>query len=81
MTLKIVPTIMKNQRPTSVCRICSGARWALAVRKRRTDSVCCPKVLDSSMPLTVRVSSVMAETSCIDFWVSSLLLLRDGPAR
>ena len=68
--LKIVPTSMKNQRPTSDWRSCSRARRALAGRKRRTDSSCCPKVLASRMPLTDSVSSVMAETSASDFCVS-----------
>ncbi len=72
MMLKIVPTIMKNQRPTMRWRSCSGARRALATRKRRTDSSCCPNVLASRMPLTMSVSSVMAETSASDFWVSVL---------
>ena len=50
------------------------ASLAFAARKRRTDSSCCPNVLASRMPLTDSVSSVMAETSASDFWVSSLTL-------
>ena len=79
--LKIVPTIMKNQRPTMLWRICSAASLALADRKRSTEAVCWPKVLESRMPLTLSVSWVMAVTSAIVSWVSVLMSRRILPTR
>ena len=81
MTAKMVPTSMKNQRPTRDWRSCRPARRALATRKRRTDSACCPNVLASRMPLTESVSSVMAETSASDACVSVLLARLTLPTR
>ena len=60
MMLKIVPMIMKNQRPTIACRIWSRARFRLIARNFAIEFSCWPNVLDSSMPDTLRVSSVVA---------------------
>ena len=56
MMEKIVPMIMKNQRPTSELRSWSAASPRLAPRNRRTDSSCWPNVLASRMPLTPTAS-------------------------
>ena len=81
MMLKIVPTTMKNQRPTSEPRNWRAASLAFARRKRRIDSSCWPNVLARRMPLTDSVSSVIAETSARDFWVSSVTSRRMRPTR
>ena len=52
--LKIVPMIMKNQRPTIAWRIWSAARRAFRPRNRLTELACWPNVLDRSMPLTLQ---------------------------
>ena len=59
MMLKIVPMIMKNQRPTIAWRIWSAAR-RVEPRNASIDVACWPNVFDSRMPLTLSVSSVMA---------------------
>ena len=78
---KIVPMIMKNQRPTIACRIWSAARIRLSRRKRSSWDACCPNVFINSMPLTLRVSSVAAVMSASDFWVSLLTARRTLPTR
>ena len=81
LMLKIVPMIMKNQRPTIAWRIWSAASRRLRSRNRAIDVSCWPKVFDRSIPLTLSVSSVAADRSAIDFWVSVLTLRRTFPTR
>ena len=54
MMLKIVPMIMKNQRPTIAWRIWSLARFLLIARNFAIEFSCWPNVLDSSIPETLR---------------------------
>ena len=70
--LKIVPMIMKNQRPTIAWRIWSAASRRLRSRNRTIEAACWPNVLVSRIPLTLSVSSVAADISASDFWVSLL---------
>ena len=79
--LKIVPMIMKNQRPTIAWRIWSPARRRLRSRNREIEAACWPNVFDRSMPLTLSVSSVAADISASDFWVSVLTVRRTLPTR
>ncbi len=79
--LKIVPMIMKNQRPTIAWRIWSAASRRLRSRKRVIDAACWPKVLLRRIPLTLSVSSVAADISASDFWVSVLTVRRTLPTR
>ena len=79
--LKIVPMIMKNQRPTIAWRIWSTASFRFRSRNRATDWACWPNVFERSMPLTLRVSSVWAEMSASDFWVALLTSRRTLPTR
>ena len=75
--LKIEPTIMKNQRPTMLWRSWSTASLALAAGSGRSLALCRPKVLVSRMPLTLSVSSVIADMSARLFWVSVLIAAAD----
>ena len=62
--LKTVPTIMKNQRPTMLWRICRTRQPRVDLAEAVDVAACCwPNVLVSSMPLTLSVSSVMADMS------------------
>lgn len=79
--LKTVPTIMKNQRPTIACLICSAASRLLSPVNRWIAAACCPNVFDSSMPETDRVSWVTADISASDFWVSPLTSRLTLPTR
>ena len=79
--LKIVPMIMKNQRPTMAWRIWSTARRRLRSRNRTIEVCCWPNVLDRRMPLTLSVSSVVADRSASDFWVSVETVRRTLPTR
>ena len=81
MMLKIVPMIMKNQRPTIAWRICSAARRAFRPRKRSVAAACWPNVFVRRTPLTLSVSSVAAERSASDFCVSVLTSRRTLPTR
>ncbi len=81
MMLKIVPMIMKNQRPTIACLIWSLARFLLIARNFAIEFSCWPKVLDSSIPDTLSVSSVVALSSASDFWVSVETSRRTLPTR
>jgi hypothetical protein len=67
---KIVPMIMKNQRPTMAWRIWSRARSRLRPTNRSIAAPCWPNVFDSRIPDTDRVSSVTADISASDSWVS-----------
>ncbi len=78
---KIVPMIMKNQRPTMAWRICRAASLALRPRKRLIELACWPNVLLRSMPLTLRVSSVRADISASDICVSVETSRRTFPTR
>ena len=74
--------IMKNQRPTIAWRIWSAGE--LGVERRgtgRSRSACWPNVFDSSIPQTDSVSSVAADISASDFWVSPLTSRRTLPTR
>ena len=80
--LKIVPMIMKNQRPTIAWRIWSAASRAVEVPEPGDRRLACwPNVFDSRMPLTLSVSSVAADMSASDFWVSVLTSRRTLPTR
>jgi hypothetical protein len=79
--LKIEPMIMKNQRPTMAWRICNAASLAFRPRNRPIDASCWPNVLDSRIPLTLSVSSVSADISASDFWVSVDTSRRTLPTR
>ena len=81
MMLKIVPMIMKNQRPTIAWRIWSAARLALMARNLAIEFSCWPNVFDSRMPDTLSVSSVVAVSSASDFWVSVETSRRTLPTR
>ena len=70
MIEKIVPMIMKNQRPTIAWRIWSIARRRFWPRNFSIALACWPNVLDRRMPDTLSVSSVVAVISARDFWVS-----------
>jgi hypothetical protein len=78
---KIVPMIMKNQRPTIAWRTCSLASSLLSLAKRATACRCWPNVLVRSMPLTLSVSSVVAVISASAFCVSVLTSRRTLPTR
>ncbi len=62
--------IMKNQRPTIAWRTWSLASSRLSLLNRPIAAPCWPNVFDSSIPETDRVSSVTADISASDFWVS-----------
>ena len=81
MIEKTVPTIMKNQRPTIAWRIWRTASRRLSPTKRFTAAPCWPNVLDRRMHETDSVSSVTAESSASDFWVSLLTSRRILPTR
>ena len=73
--------IMKNQRPTIAWRIWSFASRRLTSRNRLVAVSCWPNVLVSRTPLTLSVSSVTADISASDFWVSLLTSRRTLPTR
>ena len=81
MIEKTVPMIMKNQRPTIAWRIWSLARRRLRPRNFSIELACWPNVLESRMPETLRVSSVVAVISARDFWVSDETSRRTLPTR
>ena len=81
MIEKIVPMIMKNQRPTIACRIWRPARRLLRVRNLSIEFCCWPNVFDRRMPDTLSVSSVVAVSSARDFWVSVETSRRTLPTR
>ena len=81
MMLKIVPMIMKNQRPTIAWRIWSTARFRLSRRNLSIAFCCWPNVFDSRIPETLSVSSVVALNSASDFWVSVETSRRTLPTR
>ena len=70
MIEKIVPMIMKNQRPTIAWRTWSTASSRFSLLNRAIAACCWPNVFDRSMPETESVSSVVADISASDFWVS-----------
>ena len=78
---KIVPMIMKNQRPTIAWRIWRAARFLLIARNLAIEVSCWPNVFESSMPDTLRVSSVVALSSARAFWVSVETSRRTLPTR
>ena len=79
--LKTVPTIMKNHRPTMLWRSCRMPRRTLTLRKRSVAACCWPKVLVRSMPLTLSVSSLMADMSASASCTSVLTVRRTLPTR
>ena len=81
MIEKIVPMIMKNQRPTIAWRIWSAASRLLRPRNLAIELACWPNVFDSRMPETLSVSSVVAVSSASDFWVSVETSRRTLPTR
>ena len=81
MIEKIVPMIMKNQRPTIAWRICRRASSRLSSRNRDTDRSWAANVLPSRIPDTDSVSSVTAVISASRFWVSPLTSRRTLPTR
>ena len=81
MMLKIVPMIMKNQRPTIAWRTWSRASPRLSSRKRAVDAACWPNVLVRRTPETLRVSSVTAVMSASATWVSVETSRRTRPTR
>ena len=81
MIEKIVPMIMKNQRPTMACRIWRPARRWFRARNLVIEFSCWPNVLDSRIPETLSVSSVVAVNSASDFWVSVETSRRTLPTR
>ena len=81
MIEKIVPMIMKNQRPTIAWRIWSFARRRFWPRNFSIAFACWPNVLDRRIPDTLSVSSVVAVISASDFWVSVETSRRTLPTR
>ncbi len=81
MIEKIVPMIMKNQRPTIAWRIWSRASSRLRPMNRSIERSCAPNVLPSRMPDTDSVSSVTALISASRCWVSVLTWRRTLPTR
>ena len=79
--LKIVPMIMKNQRPTIAWRSWSPARRRFSVRKRSVAVACCPNVFVRRTPETLSVSSVAEVMSASAFWVSVETARRTRPTR
>ncbi len=78
---KIVPMIMKNQRPTMAWRIWSRASSRFNALNLATERSCAPNVLPSSIPETDSVSSVTALISARRFCVSLLTNRRTLPTR
>ncbi len=81
MMLKIVPMIMKNQRPTIAWRTWRPARPRLRSRKWAVAASCWPNVLVRRTPETLSVSSVTAVMSASAFWVSFETSRRARPTR
>ena len=80
--LKIVPMIMKNQRPTIAWRIWSAASRALSSRNRLIDAVLLAERLRQQDPADAEASPrSCAVISASDFWVSPLTSRRTLPTR
>jgi len=76
-----VPMTMKNQRPTIAWRIWSCDNRRFRPRNFSMALACCPKVFESRIPDTERVSSVVAVSSARDCWVSAETSRRTLPTR
>ena len=81
MIEKIVPMIMKNQRPTIAWRIWSRASSLFRSRNRSTERSWAANVLPSRIPDTESVSSVTALISASRSCVSLLTSRRTLPTR
>jgi hypothetical protein len=60
---KNVPTSAKKDRPIIVCRRRSPVRRSFSLRYRPISNRCRPKAFDRRIPLTLSVSSVIADMS------------------
>ncbi len=81
MIEKIVPMIMKNQRPTIAWRIWSCDRRLFKARNLVIELACWPNVLARRIPETLSVSSVVAVISASDCCVSVETSRRTLPTR